>query len=116
MRENYIKGILGALIGGILFSLPWVLVYVYLNYILSLLAAVIALGAFTFYKLFGGMVDKKTPLIIGISSVLSVTLAMFVIIPMFLLFKEGYGFDIYKFKLLYMNDTFVSAVLNDYIT
>lgn len=68
MRENYIKGILGALIGGILFSLPWVLVYVYLNYILSLLAAVIALGAFTFYKLFGGMVDKKTPLIIGISS------------------------------------------------
>lgn len=116
MRENYIKGILGALIGGILFSLPWVLVYVYLNYILSLLAAVIALGAFTFYKLFGGMVDKKTPLIIGISSVLSVTLAMFVIIPMFLLFKEGYGFDINKFKLLYMNDTFVSAVLKDYIT
>ena len=41
---------------------------------------------------------------------------MFVIIPMFLLFKEGYGFDINKFKLLYMNDTFVSAVLKDYIT
>lgn len=116
MKKSYIKGILGSLIGGILFSIPWVLVYVYLNYILSILAAVIALGAFTFYKLCGGKINKKAPLIIGISSVLSVTLAMFVIIPIFLLFKEGYGFNINKFKLLYMNNTFISAIMKDYIT
>ncbi len=63
-----IKGILGAFIGPILFSLPWVLVYVYGGYMLSLLAFIIGTAALLFYKLFGGKVDKKTPAIILIIS------------------------------------------------
>ena len=61
-NNNYIKGILGAIIGGILFSLPWILVYVYANYILSVLATIIAFGALKFYKIFGGKVTKKLQL------------------------------------------------------
>lgn len=109
-----IKGILGAFIGSILFSLPWVLVYVYGGYMLSLLAFIIGTGALLFYKLFGGKVDKKTPVIILITSLLSVTIATFVIIPFFLLLKEGYGFDLEMFKKLYTLNDFVSGIIKDY--
>ena len=109
-----IKGILGAFIGSILFSLPWVLVYVYGGYMLSLLAFIIGTGALLFYKLFGGKVDKKTPTIILIISLLSVTIATFVIIPFFLLLKEGYGFDLEMFKTLYTINNFVSGIIKDY--
>ena len=58
MNKN-IKGIIGALVGAIIFSLPWILIYVYANYMLSILAAIIGFGSLTFYKLFGGKVNKK---------------------------------------------------------
>lgn len=109
-----IKGILGAFIGSIIFSLPWVLVYVYGGYMLSLLAFIIGTGALLFYKLFGGKVDKKTPVIILITSILSVTIATFVIIPFFLLLKDGYGFDLEMFKRLYTLNDFVSGIIKDY--
>lgn len=109
-----IKGILGAFIGSIVFSLPWVLVYVYGGYMLSLLAFIIGTGALLFYKLFGGKVDKKTPAIILITSLLSVTIATFVIIPFFLLLKEGYGFDLEMFKTLYTINNFVSGIVKNY--
>ena len=71
MKKNNALGILGAIIGAILFSIPWIIAYVYLNYILSLLAMVIAFGSFYFYKLFGGEVTKKTSIVVTISSLLS---------------------------------------------
>ena len=62
-KNNYLKGILGAFLGAILFGIPWVIVYVYGEYILSILALLIAFGSFKFYKLFGGKITKKTSLI-----------------------------------------------------
>lgn len=41
--KNYVLGILGGLLGGIVAAIPWVLMYVYGGYILSILAALIAL-------------------------------------------------------------------------
>ena len=49
-KTSYFTGIIGALIGGIIASIPWVLVYVYGNMMLSLLAVLIAAGEFYGYK------------------------------------------------------------------
>lgn len=40
-----VLSIIGAFIGGLIFSIPWVLVYVLGNYIMSILAFLIATGA-----------------------------------------------------------------------
>ena len=109
------KKVLGALIGAILFSIPWVLVYVYLGWIFSLLGALIGFGAYKFYKWFGGKEDDKHVIAtIVISSLISITVATFVIIPFFLLAKEGYGFNKDAFVRLYSMDKFVGAIIKDY--
>ena len=114
MYKN-IKGIIGALVGAIIFSLPWILIYVYANYMLSILAAIIGFGSLTFYKLFGGEVNKKTSTIITVSSLLAITISTFIIIPFWLLLKEEYGFDLKLFRLLYASNGFASSIITDYV-
>ena len=48
--KNYVFGIIGGIIGGIIASIPWVLLSVYGNYILSILAALIAMGVVFGYR------------------------------------------------------------------
>lgn len=114
-NNNYFKGFIGSLVGALVFSIPWLLMYVYGGYILSILAFVIGIGSFKFYKMFGGIVTKKTPIIIVISSILIITLLNFVVIPLFLLYKEGMGIDLSYLSSLYSNSEFVSAMLGDYL-
>ena len=115
MNRNNVKGVIGAFIGAILFSLPWILIYVYANYMLSVLATIIAIGSLKFYKLFKGEITKKTSIVIVIASFFSITFATFVLIPFCLILKEGYGFSTYYFNLLYSSSEFVSALVSDYI-
>ena len=63
-NKNYITGILGALAGGFIASIPWILTYVYANMILSLLAVIIAMGALKGYQMCNGKVNKSLPIII----------------------------------------------------
>lgn len=112
--NNYFKSILGGVLGALLFGIPWVLVYVYGGYILSILALLIAFGAFKFYKLFGGIVTKKTGLIITIISLLTVTFLTLVVIPNMLLLKDGYLINLSNFKILYNSKDFVSSLMRDY--
>ena len=115
MKNNYLSGIIGTLIGAILCSLPWILIYIYGGWILSVLAALVAFGAFKGYKMFGGKVTKHTWLIVAICSVVAITVATFVIIPFWLIAKEGYGFSVFHFKFLYASGEFVTAIITDYI-
>lgn len=115
MKNNYLRGFLGALIGGIICTIPWILMYVYLNFMLSLLGAVIGFGAFFGYKFFGGKVTKKTAIIIAVASVISITVATFVIIPLLLIAKEGLGISWYYYNYLYTNGDFVTGIIMDYL-
>ena len=115
MKKNNAVGILGALIGAILFSIPWIITYIYLNYILSLLAMVIAFGSFYFYKLFGGEITKKTSIVVTISSLLSITLATFVFIPLCLMLKENIAINAENISLVYQNSEFIGALVSDYL-
>lgn len=114
MNKN-IKGIIGALLGALIFSIPWVIVYVYLNYILSILALLIAYGSLLFYKKFGGVITKKTSVLITISSLLAITVSTFLIMPILLIAKEGNGLDLSYLEVLYASKEFTSALTHDYI-
>ena len=59
MSNKFFKGIIGSILGAIIFSIPWILIYVYANYILSILSAIIAYGSLLFYKKFGGEIKQK---------------------------------------------------------
>lgn len=112
-NNRYFRGLLGAIIGAILFSIPWVLVYVYAGWILSMLGMVIGYGAHIFYKLFGAKDDKRTVIIVVIASLLAITLATFVFIPLLLIIKDGY--DMQYFYVLYDDSDFIGSIIHDYI-
>lgn len=79
MKKNYVKGILGALLGGLIASIPWILLYVYAM-MDSLLAVLVAMGALKGYKLFKGEINEKSPLIIIIVSIVCITVSTLLII------------------------------------
>lgn len=113
-KESRILGIIGALLGGLLATLPWILVYIYGNMMFSALAIIIAFVALKGYQLCHGKQDKYLALTISTVSIISVTVATLLIIPFGLLYKEGYQVSWYNFQLLYENSEFVSAILKDY--
>lgn len=115
MKQNYVLGIIGGLIGGIIASVPWILLYIYGNMMFSLLAVFIAIGALIGYKLFKGKIDKKLPIIITILSLLSVTIVTLVIIPLLLLAKNDLVVSFENLEWLYQNSEFTNAILRDYI-
>lgn len=114
-NNGYLLGIVGALIGGAIGTLPWILCYVYANMMYSILAIVIAIGAFKGYELMKGKLDKKVPIIIAAISVLAITIATLVVIPHLLLIKEYGKTSMELFNTLYAFDEFKSAIIQDYI-
>lgn len=110
--KNYVLGIIGGLIGGFIASIPWILMYVYGNMILSLLAILIALGALKGYQIFKGKEDKNLPIFIIIISVIVVTIATLIIIPKLLIIKDGNSITLTD---LYNNSEFKTAIIKDYI-
>lgn len=114
-KKNYITGIIGALVGSLVASIPWILMYVYGGMILSLLACLIALGALKGYQLFKGKVDSKLPIIIVISSIIAVTVSTLIIIPLLLLAKDNFDVTFSNLQHLYAYDKFCDAIIKDYV-
>jgi hypothetical protein len=106
-----VKGIVGGIIGGIIASIPWILLAVYLNIIVAYLAFLIGLGVNYGYRLLGGKVNKALPFIVAIVSVAIIIIVTAAVIPLFQLWKDGFGFDLYYLNILYRNSQFVNEVL-----
>ena len=81
----------------------------------SLLAILIAFGAFYGYKLFKGKIDKKLPIIISVVSIIAISIATLIIIPGALLIEAGVDANIENFKILYEDSEFFSAIMKDYV-
>lgn len=110
-----ILGIIGALLGGFLFTIPWILLYVYGKMLFSILAAFIAFGALLGYKKFGGTVDKKTPIIIVIVSLIVIVVTTLIIIPLCLLYQNGFIVSWHNLEFIYNNLEFKEAIIHDLI-
>ena len=112
---SYLTGIIGAIIGGIIATIPWVLVYVYGNMMLSILAAIIAGGEFLGYKICKGKIDKKLPIIIMVIAVIVVMVTTLAIIPALLIHKQGLPVSIANVQKLYGSSEFSTAITRDCI-
>ena len=114
MKKN-VLAMIGALLGGLIATMPWVLVYVYGNMMYSFLAVLVAMGALFGYQLFKGEINKDLPIKIVVISLLSITIATLVIIPCLLLAHEGAVVSVNNFKYLYDDSDFIKGIISDYI-
>lgn len=73
--KNYFLGFLGALIGGIVCTIPWILVQVFANRIAAVLAYLIGLGSYKSYSLFKGKLGPFTRWIVSFCTIVSVIVA-----------------------------------------
>lgn len=114
-QRSYITGIIGAIIGGLVAAIPWILAYVYGGMMLSILAALIAAGEFYGYKILKGKINKHLPKIIMILAIIIVTIATLVIIPGLLIQKEGINVSLANIQRLYQNEEFATAIMKDFV-
>ncbi len=113
-KGSYLAGIAGAIIGGAIGAIPWILVYIYGNMLLSLLAVLIAAGEFYGYKLLKGKMTKLTPAIIMIIAILIVSAATLVVIPAISLGNEGINVNVNTIKALYQDKAFIGGITHDF--
>ena len=114
-KGNIFSGIAGALIGGFIAAIPWIVAYVFLNLISSLAAILIATGAYTGYKKLNGPVNKSTIWIIGFITLIVVSVANFVIIPLVYLAKDGFALNMTYYKWFFSSDELILGMIKDYV-
>ena len=112
-QGSYVTGTIGAIIGGAIASLPWVLVYVYGNMIVAILAVLIALGAFYGYKIAKGKMGKGLPAIIAIVSVGIIVLLTTIICPLVILADLGVEPSFETIQRVYEDEKMASAIMQD---
>lgn len=76
MNKNYGRGIIGALIFGILGTIPWIIVYLF-GYFVGWLGAIIAICAKKGYEIFGGKEGRLKAVVVILITFLSVVFAQF---------------------------------------
>lgn len=114
-QGSYITGIIGAIIGGLIATIPWILAYVYGGMMLSILATLIAAGEFYGYKLLKGRINKFLPIILMVLALIIVTISTLVIIPGLLIQKEGINVSVANVQRLYSNTEFSTAIMKDFV-
>lgn len=71
VNKNYGKGFIGAIIGALIGSIPWIILELFWGFA-GILAIVIGYAAFYGYKKFGGIVTKATKWMIGVSILIGI--------------------------------------------
>lgn len=108
-------GILFAFIGGLIGSIPWVLVYVFLERIQALLVILVGICAFYGYILGNKDITFKGAIIVVLVALVAATLVSFGVIPAILILKETHSLSIEAFKAVYSYKPFVDAMKIDYL-
>jgi hypothetical protein len=70
LKGNYVPAFFASLIGGIIGSIPSLIMLTFFNYLIFLFFALIPIGAYFGYKIAKGIMSKVMPVIIAIVSVL----------------------------------------------
>ena len=108
---NYFTGIIGAIIGGAIGAVPWIIAYIYGNMMIALLAILIAGGAYYGQKICKGKITKKVTIIITIISIIIVALVTLLIIPVILIHTEGMNTNLATIQYLYQDEEYESSII-----
>ncbi len=114
-NNKFILGIIGAIIGAFVGTIPWLLIYIFGNYIVALLSIFIAVGSYQGYKITRATMDKKLPVIVALTSIIAITITNLFIAPLIMLAKEDIGANIENLELIYQDSEFKAAMMHDYI-
>lgn len=105
---NYFPGMVGAILGGIIGAIPWMLLEYFWGYA-SILSLLIGYFAFKGYKLLGGRVTKATKWLLLIPVVLAIIVSNLVSLTIFFV-SEGYLLIIENYVIAY-TDPEIASVL-----
>ena len=105
---RYIKASIGGLIGGIIFSLPWLLIVSFSPISLPFLAFLIAPGVNQGYRKLKGRVNKQLPKSIGVISDFILVIIYFVYFPV--LFGSLSDVLTISYWKMMMRETIISLV------
>ena len=115
IKNKYLIGTVGAMVGALIGAIPWVLLYVFGNMMYAFLAIIIVVCSFYGYKLTKAKIDKKLPIILSITSFVSITVTMFLTIPVCYMAKELGQVNFEYLQAIYNNSEFLGAITTDYI-
>ena len=113
--KKYVLPIIAGFLCGLVASLPWLLVYMYGNMIVAILAIPIALGVEFGYRKLNGERNKKLPIIIAVITIVDIIILCSICIPAAIIAREGYPITIFNFRMLYSNSEFMRALLGDLV-
>ena len=108
---KYFTGILG----GLIFSIPWLLVYVFSYLSVGYLDCLIVFGIVLGYKLVNKEIynDVKTRTYLIVSSCLIALLNVLILMPIVFMIKTGVDVTLESFKIVYTNKEFLSVIWID---
>ncbi len=113
-KNRFVLATVGAFIGAFIGAIPWILMYIFADMMYALLAIVIIIGSYYGYRITKAKIDKKLPVILSIASFVSITLTMYVVIPLCLMAQNGIPLSMENLISLYQYDEFSAAILSDY--
>ena len=109
-NKNYGLGILGALIGGVVGSIPWIIVALTTNFFIGWLGFVIGICALYGYKKLGGIEDNYAKWIILFATLISVVFAQFFTLC-FEIYQLGYEVSLDNITLIFQDGEVVKSFL-----
>lgn len=113
-KENYFLGILGAILGGLIISVPLAFGYIY-SELLFLLAITVFMAGFEFYgyKWFKGKINNKLPIILLIVTIINILIMSLILVPLALLIKSNLPISLETIKNLYNNNKILIKMVQD---
>lgn len=115
-KKKILGGILGILMGFV-FSIPWILCYIYLERIVAYLALLIGFGILLGYKLVNKKAYKTNKFIAYLfaTSILIIIVNTLIVIPVISLLKENVNVSMELLMYLYSNKEVFGGVVSDLV-
>lgn len=115
VKRRYLTGIIGAIIIGAVAAIPLIYMYIYKTTFLSLLTILVPIGAMYGYSLFRGKINKKAGLINLLVTILIISIAVLIVIPMLTLKEAEYPITFNTIKQLYTYNEFKLVLFRNYM-
>lgn len=115
-KESYFLGIIGAIVGGIIATIPLAFGYANSEFIFLLaITIVVPFLEFYGYKWLKGKIDNKLPIILMILTIFVVSIMIFAFLPATLLIKFRLPINFEEINAIYANRNIVINLLEDYL-